>query len=214
MKLPKNTKILLIVAVLFLITTGAVYIFVNREIPNDSVNNNQASSNENKENMSESTELFKNAEQIIQGLITPEAADIKPQITIIKATDNHIKANIFLNPGEGYILAAKVGGEWKKILEGNGIPRCSEIDPYGFPEDIAPGCIDENNNIRKNEWKLIKNSIANCEVEKVMQNHSQYVFAKLKDGRLIEGSEPAIDDIINLAIEAQGKCGKIIMATE
>lgn len=72
----------------------------------------------------------------------------------------------------------------------------------------------ENNNIRKNQWELIKSSIANCEVEEVMQTHSQYVTAKLKDGRLIEGTEPTIDNIIDLAVEAKGKCGEIMMATE
>jgi flagellar biosynthesis/type III secretory pathway chaperone len=73
---------------------------------------------------------------------------------------------------------------------------------------------NENNDIKKNEWEQIKNAILNCEVDEVMQAHSQYVSANLKNGRKLEGFEPNIDDIIDLALEAQDKCGKIMMATE
>lgn len=67
---------------------------------------------------------------------------------------------------------------------------------------------------KNNEWEQIKTAILNCEVDEVMQAHSQYVSANLKNGRKLEGFEPNIDDIIDLALEAQDKCGEIMMATE
>lgn len=67
---------------------------------------------------------------------------------------------------------------------------------------------------KNNEWEQIKTAILNCEVDEVMQAHSQYVSANLKNGRKLEWFEPNIDDIIDLALEAQDKCGEIIMATE
>ena len=36
----------------------------------------------------------------------------------------------------------------------------------------------------------------------------------LKNGEQLEGIEPIIDDIIDLAISVQDNCGKIIMGTE
>ena len=47
-----------------------------------------------------------------------------------------------------------------------------------------------------------------------MQTHSLYVTAKLKDGTILEGVETRIDDIIDMSIAAQDKCGEILIATE
>lgn len=63
-------------------------------------------------------------------------------------------------------------------------------------------------------WELIKSAINNCEAKSVFQAHSREVSAKLKDGRQIAAVEPDIDDIIDIAVAAQLKCGKILMALE
>lgn len=83
--------------------------------------------------------------------------------------------------------------------------------PVNYTDNEQTITSGENKN---NEWEQIKTAILNCEVDEVMQAHSQYVSANLKNGRKLEGFEPNIDDIIDLALEAQDKCGEIIMATE
>jgi hypothetical protein len=63
-------------------------------------------------------------------------------------------------------------------------------------------------------WKEIKTAIENCEVKQVFQAHSKEVSAELKNGEKLSAIEPDIDDIIDLAVSAEQKCGKIMMATE
>jgi hypothetical protein len=63
-------------------------------------------------------------------------------------------------------------------------------------------------------WLAIKTAVAECRAESIMQTHSLRVSANLKDGTRLEATEPEIDDIIDLAIAAQEKCGSIPMATE
>jgi len=70
--------------------------------------------------------------------------------------------------------------------------------------------ISENNST----WEKIKQAINNCEVESTFQSHSLDVSAKLKNGTKLNAVEPKIDDIINIAVQAEGKCGRIRMATE
>jgi len=70
--------------------------------------------------------------------------------------------------------------------------------------------ISENNST----WEKIKQAINNCEVESTFQSHSLDVSANLKNGTKLNGVEPKIDDIINIAVQAEGKCGRIRMATE
>jgi hypothetical protein len=94
-----------------------------------------------------------------------------------------------------------------------------------FPEEIQQELFDFNpeNIIKRLEkeafnkilsWQSIKRAISNCEVKSVFQAHSKEVSAELKNGEKIFALEPNIDDIIDLAIEAEDKCAKIIMATE
>lgn len=45
--------------------------------------------------------------------------------------------------GGGWWLAAKVGGEWVLVADGNGAIICADIDPYDFPTDMVPECYDE-----------------------------------------------------------------------
>ncbi|MFH1462162.1 MAG: hypothetical protein ABIG08_00455 [bacterium] len=64
------------------------------------------------------------------------------------------------------------------------------------------------------EWQAIKQAITNCEVKSVWQTHDRRVGAKLKNGEELAAIEPKLDDIIDLAIAAEEKCGEILMATE
>lgn len=140
-------------------------------------------------------------------------------VTIEKRTNNFARGKIRFtdddNPGNrGVFFAAQKDGQWQIVFDGNGLPGCHETDRFGFPAEVLTGCVNEEGEFRNNNWEQIKNAIINCQVEEVAQFHSQYVSAKLKDGSHLEGVEPLIDDIIDLAVASQEKCGKILMATE
>jgi hypothetical protein len=94
-----------------------------------------------------------------------------------------------------------------------------------FPEDVQQKIFnfDRDNIIRKIEnmaltnilsWEAIKKAINNCEVVEVFQAHNRDVSAELKNGSKLIAVEPMLDDIIDIAITAESKCGRIIMATE
>jgi len=94
-----------------------------------------------------------------------------------------------------------------------------------FPEDIQEKIFkhDVENLIEKAEkyafasisnWNDIKRSIAECEIESVMQTHALEVTATFKDGRKIKAEEPEIDDIFEVIDKYENKCGEILMATE
>ena len=94
-----------------------------------------------------------------------------------------------------------------------------------FPEDIWQHIFnfDRENTIKRIEstafanissWALIKQAINNCEAESVWQTHDRAVKVKLKNGEELTAVEPELDDIIDLAIATEPKCGKILMGTE
>ena len=80
----------------------------------------------------------------------------------------------------------------------------------------STGLFQSQEQISENDstWEQIKQAINNCEVESTFQSHSLDVSAKLKNGTRLSAIEPKIDDIINIAVQAEGKCGRIRMATE
>lgn len=46
----------------------------------------------------------------------------------------------------GVWFAARTINGWELASFGNGIVACNEINKYNFPKDIAPQCIDTENN--------------------------------------------------------------------
>lgn len=64
------------------------------------------------------------------------------------------------------------------------------------------------------EWLKIIQAINDCQAVSIMQAHSRAVSADLKDGRRLEAVEPELDNIMRAALDAEKKCGRIIMATE
>jgi len=47
--------------------------------------------------------------------------------------------------GGGVWFAARQGQEWKLAFDGNGMMNCETANAFGFPGDIVPSCIDEQN---------------------------------------------------------------------
>jgi hypothetical protein len=51
------------------------------------------------------------------------------------------------NVSNGYFLAFKGDQEWIIAYGGQAYPPCSQIDPYWFPTDMVPECLDENDDL-------------------------------------------------------------------
>jgi len=68
-------------------------------------------------------------------------------ITISKSTLNHIQGGVKFEGeiGGGMFFAYKDdSGEWTLIYDGHGTIPCDDIEPYSFPVDMIPECIDNN----------------------------------------------------------------------
>jgi hypothetical protein len=44
--------------------------------------------------------------------------------------------------GGAYWIAAKSGGQWVGVYAGQAHPTCEQIDPYNFPIDMVPSCLN------------------------------------------------------------------------
>jgi hypothetical protein len=56
-------------------------------------------------------------------------------------------------------------------------------------------------------WSEAKQMLRDCKVKAVMQAHSLEVWLTMEDESRVTTVEPAIDDVLNLAFDAQRKCG-------
>jgi hypothetical protein len=81
--------------------------------------------------------------------------------------------------------------------------------------NVIKGNITQNSQpVTGDPWEAIKKAITECHVTQVSQVHSLKVTVWLKDGSLINATEPRIDDIITAAEAAADSCGDIPMMTE
>jgi len=48
--------------------------------------------------------------------------------------------------GAGWFAGKDSGGQWKIAFVGQGLPYCSEIQPYNFPTDWISHCLDGSGN--------------------------------------------------------------------
>jgi len=64
------------------------------------------------------------------------------------------------------------------------------------------------------KWLKIYQAVSDCQVISVMRTHNRAVMADLKDGRQLEVIESGLNDIMQIVLAAEKKCGRIIMATE
>lgn len=78
------------------------------------------------------------------GLIAEHGQDAANMtITISKVEGDYAKGMASEQGGGGIWFAAKAGGVWKLVWDGNGIIMCTDIAPYpAFPKDLVPDCWD------------------------------------------------------------------------
>jgi hypothetical protein len=63
-------------------------------------------------------------------------------------------------------------------------------------------------------WDDAKSMINNCEVKSIAQQHDRTITLYFNDGQILQVTEPEIDQVIFIASDAEGKCGRIPVATE
>ena len=75
----------------------------------------------------------------------------KAEVSINKNTGQYATGNIkeFEAVGGAYWLAAKTNEGWVGVYDGQSQPTCEQIDPYNFPTDMVPECLDENGQVVK-----------------------------------------------------------------
>ncbi len=86
------------------------------------------------------TEAIKEA---IYELVGSDATEVN--VTISENIGTHATGGVVdwgSEVGGGYWIAAKSGGEWIGVYGGQSHPTCSQIDPYNFPTDMVPECLD------------------------------------------------------------------------
>lgn len=71
----------------------------------------------------------------------PESANLN--FTVSKIIGNYAQGGAAAQGGGAMWLAAKVGGTWKLVWDGNGTISCASIDPYNFPVSMVPECWNE-----------------------------------------------------------------------
>lgn len=72
-------------------------------------------------------------------------------VTISQNTGQYAKGGVkeVEAVGGGYFLAAKVGGNWVIVYDGQANPTCAQLAPYNFPIDMVPECLDNNDKVVK-----------------------------------------------------------------
>jgi hypothetical protein len=83
------------------------------------------------------------AEQIRAAMLEHLEVEVDPSAITVSEIENELARGGV--PG-GYFIAAKVSDRWEIIFDGNGTPPCAVINPYDFPIDWVPECIDQNGN--------------------------------------------------------------------
>lgn len=70
-------------------------------------------------------------------------------LTLNKNTGTHAQGGVKFE-GElsgAWFLCHKGAGGWAIVADGNGTISCSLIEPYDFPVDMVPECVDDEGNL-------------------------------------------------------------------
>jgi hypothetical protein len=117
-------------------------------------------------NISPDNGVVENKAEAIKNLFVEKygqpAEDIS--LTFSQETVDHARGGVSFSPGApgGNFLAAKVGGQWKLVFDGNGGIACSELEKYNFPADMMTDCYKPAPivyDFLKEDWKTYYNEI-------------------------------------------------------
>lgn len=63
-------------------------------------------------------------------------------------------------------------------------------------------------------WEKARELVLGCRAKEVFQNHALEVTVVLNNDVKLTTIEPIIDDIMDIAVSAEEKCGNIVIGTE
>jgi len=77
--------------------------------------------------------------------LTSEVADV----TVSEYTSSYAKGGVKEKEAVGgaYFIAAKVDNEWICVYDGQSHPTCEQLEPYDFPKEMVPECLDGDNEV-------------------------------------------------------------------
>ncbi len=78
-----------------------------------------------------------------------ELDETEAEIFINEIRDQFVKGGIreFGAVSGAYFIGAKTEDSWVIVYVGQANPTCEEIDPYNFPTDLVPECIDATDKV-------------------------------------------------------------------
>lgn len=81
-----------------------------------------------------------------QGLVVEHGPDANSlNVTVSTIQNGYAKGMASSQGGGGLWFAAKVGGVWKLVWDGNGIIDCTTLTPYpNFPTSMIPECFNSS----------------------------------------------------------------------
>lgn len=87
-------------------------------------------------------------EGVKSGLVAEHGQDAASMtITVSTIEGDYAKGMASEQGGGGIWFAAKAGGVWKLVWDGNGIIQCGDLDSYpDFPTSMIPNCFDSSTN--------------------------------------------------------------------
>ena len=70
-------------------------------------------------------------------------------VTVDKYTSTHAKGGVKEKEAVGgaYFIAAKLNDKWICVYDGQSQPTCEQIEPYDFPIELVPECLDSSNQV-------------------------------------------------------------------
>jgi hypothetical protein len=162
MQTNKHTNILPLVLIFLLVTilAGGCYWYCKQSAY---VKNQELIAEQEKAKESSASKEIKKVEEVKKEDTEAEIKAALAELFSIKYNRTVEDANITISKREGdyivggvkfageiaggYLLGAKVNGEWKIIFDGNGTIPCESVELVSFPSDLVTECWDTVNNV-------------------------------------------------------------------
>ena len=70
-------------------------------------------------------------------------------VTVSEYTSTYAKGGVKEKEAVGgaYFIAAKVSDKWICVYDGQSHPTCEQLEPYDFPKEMVPECLNESNKV-------------------------------------------------------------------
>jgi cytoskeletal protein RodZ len=149
---PFSILAIIIIVVVILVAAGAYYFnFLNKTFEEAKQLNQPAVEEVREEGPSEEAMEEGDDETMIKEAVLSRVglSEDEAEFSITTKSDEHAKGNISETGavGGGYWLATKTEEGWVVVYDGQANPSCEEIEPYDFPTELVPECLDEEGEV-------------------------------------------------------------------